>query len=413
MSWLCQFFSFFEFLQWWHYQYIKYLEKNKSLAFIRLLYLMKTGIYKKHDELLSKISSLLENARNRIVREVDQTIVFTYWHIWREIVEFQQWGKEKAEYGAGLLELLSKELTKGFGKGFSPTNLRQMRNFYVMFPNQQTVSAKFKKPNWTTLSSESKSPIVQTVSAKFKSSPNWQTVSAEFKNLSWSHYVFLMQIDDSNKRNFYAIESNANNRSLRELKRQFDTSLYHRLALSKNKQEVKQLSKLWQIIEKPEDALKDPYVLEFLWLEEKSYYSEQDLESAIISHLQKFLLEMWKWLMFVERQKRITNNEEHYRIDLVFYHRFLKCFVLIDLKKWKLAHQDIGQMQMYVNYYDRKIKKSDENPTIWLLLCEQNNHFVVKYTLPKENKQIFSREYRLYLPSKKQLENQLRKKFEK
>lgn len=208
------------------------------------------------------------------------------------------------------------------------------------------------------------------------------------------------------------IESNANNRSLRELKRQFDTSLYHRLALSKNKQEVKQLSQRWQIIEKPEDALKDPYVLEFLWLEEKSYYSEQDLESAIISHLQKFLLEMWKWLMFVERQKRITNNEEHYRIDLVFYHRFLKCFVLIDLKKWKLTHQDIGQMQMYVNYYDRKIKKSDENLTIWLLLCEQKNHFVVKYTLPVENKQIYSREYKLYLPSKKVLENQLRKKFE-
>jgi predicted nuclease of restriction endonuclease-like (RecB) superfamily len=197
------------------------------------------------------------------------------------------------------------------------------------------------------------------------------------------------------------------------LKRQFDTSLYHRLALSKNKQEIKQLSKQWQIIEKPQDALKDPYVLEFLWLEEKSYYSEQDLESAIISHLQKFLLEMWKWLMFVERQKRITNNEEHYHIDLVFYHRFLKCFVLIDLKKWKLTHQDIWQMQMYVNYYDRKIKELNENPTIWLLLCEQNNHFVAKYTLPVENKQIYSREYRLYLPSKKQLENQLRKKFEK
>lgn len=349
---------------------------------------MKTIVYKKHDELLLKISSLLEEARNRIVREVDQTIVFTYWHIWREIVEFQQWGKEKAEYGTGLLKTLSEELTKKFGKGFSYRNLRQIRQFYLVFSNWQTVSAKSK------------------------SSSIWPTLLAEFKNLSWSHFILLMQIDDLDKRNFYAIESNANNWSLRELKRQFDTSLYHRLALSKNKQEVKQLSKRWQIIEKPEDTLKDPYVLGFLWLEEKSYYSEQDLESAIISHLQKFLLEMWKWLMFVERQKRITNNEEHYRIDLVFYHRFLKCFVLIDLKKWKLTHQDVGQMQMYVNYYDRKIKKSDENPTIWLLLCEQNNHFVVKYTLPKENKQIFSREYKLYLPSKKQLENQLRKNFE-
>ncbi len=348
---------------------------------------MKTTVYKQHDALLDKISFLLEEARNRIVREVDQTIVYTYRYIWREIVEFQQWGKEKAEYGTGLLDYLSKELTEKFGKWFSYRNLYRMRNFYLMFPILTTVSSKFKKPIW-------------------------ETLSAEFKNLSWSHYVFLMQIKDSDKRNFYMIESNANNRSLRELKRQFDTSLYHRLALSKNKQEVKQLSQRWQIIEKPEDALKDPYVLEFLWLEEKSYYSEQDLESAIISHLQKFLLEMWKWLMFVERQKRITNNEEHYRIDLVFYHRFLKCFVLIDLKKWKLTHQDIGQMQMYVHYYDRKIKQSDENSTIWLLLCEQNNHFVVKYTLPKENKQIFSREYRLYLPSKRQLESQLRKNFE-
>lgn len=336
---------------------------------------MKATICKQHDELLFKISSLLEEARNRIVREVDQTIVYTYRHIGREIVEFQQWGNEKAEYGTQLLTVLSKELTKRFSKGFSYRNLRQMRNLYVMFPI-------------------------------------WETLSPKFKNLSWSHYVFLMQIDDPSKRNFYAIESNANNWSLRELKRQFNTSLYHRLAFSKNKQEIKKLSQHWQIIEKPEDALKDPYVLEFLGLEEKSSYSEQDLESAIISHLQKFLLEMWKWLMFVERQKRITNNEEHYRIDLVFYHRFLKCFVLIDLKKWKLTHQDIGQMQMYVNYYDRKIKKLDEHQTIWLLLCEQNNHFVVKYALPKENKQIFSREYKLYLPSKKQLENQLRKKFE-
>ncbi len=376
---------------------------------------MKTMIYQQHDELLYKISSLLEEARNSIVREIDHTIVYTYRHIWREIVEFQQWGKEKAEYWTGLLKILSEELTKKFGKGFSFQNLYQMRQFYLTFSIFQTTSRKFKQksPIPTTLSSKFKSPIWQTASAKLESASNWPTPSTEFRNLSWSHYVFLMQIKDSDKRNFYMIESNANNRSLRELKRQFDTSLYHRIALSKNKQEVKQLSQRWQIIEKPEDALKDPYVLEFLWLEEKSYYSEQDLESAIISHLQKFLLEMWKWLMFVERQKRITNNEEHYHIDLVFYHRFLKCFVLIDLKKWKLTHQDIGQMQMYVNYYDRKIKKSDENLTIWLLLCEQNNNFVIKYTLPKENKQIYSREYRLYLPSKKQLENQLRKRFEK
>jgi len=386
---------------------------------------MKKIINSGADSLLKKISSLLEEARNHIVREVDQTIVYTYWHIGREIVEFQQWGKEKAEYGSGLLEMLSVELTKRFGKGFSYRTLRKIRQFYIMFPNWptlsakselpifQTVSGKFKSSsNWQTLSAKSKSSKSSTVSSKFNS-PIRQIASDEFKNLSRSHYVFLMQIDDPDKRNFYAIESNANNRSLRELKRQFDTSLYHRLVLSKNKKDVKEMAKYWQVINKPEDALKDPYVLEFLGLEERSFYSENDLEAAIISHLQKFLLEMWKWLMFVERQKRITNHEEHYHIDLVFYHRFLKCFVLIDLKKWKLTHQDIGQMQMYVNYYDRKVKKSDENQTIWLLLCEQHNHFVVQYTLPQGNNQIFSREYKLYLPSKKELQLQLEKKFKK
>lgn len=242
--------------------------------------------------------------------------------------------------------------------------------------------------------------------------PIWTTVSSKFKNLSWSHYVFLLGIKEEDKRNFYAIESQTNNRSLRELRRQFDTSLYHRIALSKDKEWVFALAKQGQIIEKPEDTIKEPYVLEFLWLEEKTLYSETELEQAIFGNLQKFLLELGKGYMFVARQQRVTIEESHYFIDLVFYNRFLKCFVLIDLKKWKLTHQDIGQMQMYVNMYDRTIRMKDvENETIWLLLCEKDDKIVIEYTLPEWNKQVFSSEYMLYLPSAEELEMQLSKKL--
>ncbi len=238
--------------------------------------------------------------------------------------------------------------------------------------------------------------------------PILQTVSAQFSHLSRSHFIFLLGIKEEDKRNFYAIESQANNRSLRELKRQFDTSLYHRLALSKDKDQIYQLAAQWQIIEQAQDAIKNPYVLEFLWLEEKASYSESDLEQAIIDNIQKFLLELGKWFMFVARQQRISIEEDHYYIDLVFYNRFLNCFVLIDLKKGKLTHQDIGQMQMYVNMYDRTIRMNDkENPTIWLLLCEKDDKIVVEYTLPEWNSQIFSSEYQLYIPSKEELEQQL------
>lgn len=294
--------------------------------------------------------------------------------IGKEIVEHEQWGKERADYGEETILSVSKELTKRFWKGFSYRNLQQMKKFYITFPILQTVSA-------------------------------------QFKNLGRSHYVFLMWIKEEDKRNFYAIEANTNNRSLREMRRQFDTSLYHRLALSRDKQWILDLAKQWQLLEKPEDAIKEPMVLEFLGLEEKYSYSETELEQAIIDNLQKFLLELGKWFMFVARQQRITIEESHYFIDLVFYNRFLNCFVLIDLKKGKLTHQDIGQIQMYVNMYDRTIRMKDkENPTIWLLLCEKDDKLVVEYTLPDWNKQIFSSEYMLYLPSVEELEEQLHTK---
>ena len=234
-----------------------------------------------------------------------------------------------------------------------------------------------------------------------------QTVSDQSKNkdftLSWSHYLKLMRIDDENERKFYEIESFKNNWSVRELQRQFDSALYIRLTLSRDKDKVKELSEKGLILEKPKDAIKDPYILEFIGLPEHTQYSESELEEEIIDKLEHFLLELGNGFTFVARQKRISFDDTHFRIDLVFYNRFLKCFVLIDLKIGKLKHQDIGQMQMYVNYYDREIRLDEENKTIGIVLCRDKNQSVVEYTLPKNNKQIFASKYKTVLPSEEEL----------
>jgi predicted nuclease of restriction endonuclease-like (RecB) superfamily len=244
------------------------------------------------------------------------------------IVEEEQNGKERANYGSQLLSGLSGSLTQEFGKGFSITNLQQMRQFYTVYSKQQTLSVKSEKD------------FIQ---------------SFDFK-ISWSHYLKLMRIEDELERKFYEIETYKNNWSLRELNRQYDSALYTRIALSKDKNEILKLSEQGQLIEKPQDAVKDPYVLEFIGLPEQNTYSESDLEHRLIDKLEHFLLELGKGFTFVARQNRITFDDKHFRIDLVFYNRILRCFVLIDLKVGELKHQDIGQMQMYVNYYDRKIK---------------------------------------------------------
>jgi len=226
-------------------------------------------------------------------------------------------------------------------------------------------------------------------------------VSDQFK-LSWSHYVKLSRISDSDERKFYEIEAVKNNWSLRELERQFDSALYTRLSLSRDKDKVLELSQKGQIIEKPQDLIKDPYVLEFIGLPEQSSYSENELEEKLISKLENFLLKLGNGFTFVGRQKRISFDEQHFYIDLVFYNRLLKCFVLIDLKIGKLKHQDIGQMQMYVNYYDREMKLDDENKTIGIVLCQEKNQSLVEYTLPEDNEQIFASTYKTVLPSKEE-----------
>lgn len=344
--------------------------------------------------IIEKISQLLELARNRVAVTVNQTMVLTYFEIGRTIVEEEQNGKNRAEYGKKLLKDLSIHLTEKFGRGFSVENLDRMRFFYKTYSEQ----------NSSTVLTNSKNQISSTASTELENTENQenikrQTLSVNF-TLSWSHYLKLMRIKDINERKFYEIEAYKNNWSLRELQRQYDSALYTRLSLSKNKEEILQLSEKGQMIESPKDLIKDPYILEFLGLPEKNIYSENDLEQKLIDKLEHFLLELGKGFTFVSRQERITFDEKHFRIDLVFYNRILKSFVLIDLKIGELKHQDIGQMQMYVNYFDRVRKLEDENKTIGIILCQDKSNALVEYTLPENNNQIFASKYMTVLPNK-------------
>jgi predicted nuclease of restriction endonuclease-like (RecB) superfamily len=301
-------------------------------------------------------------------------MVVTYYEIGRRIVEKEQQGAKRAQYGKRILSGLSEYLTKTLGKGYSVENLTLIRRFYTVY---------------------SKSENSQTLFTKFN------------PNVSWSHYIQLMRIKDKDERRFYELEIAANGWSFREFQRQYDTSLYERLALSRNKKKVRELAEKGQIIETPQDLFKDPYVLEFTGLPEKSNYTETDLEQKIIDHLQKFLLELGKGFAFIKRQARFTFEEESFFVDLVFYNRLLRCFVLLDLKIGKLKHQDIGQMQTYVNYYDRNVKLPDENPTIGIVLCKDKKEALVELMLPEDNNQIFASRYQTVLPSKEELRKAL------
>lgn len=348
--------------------------------------------------LFSQVVELLQNARQQVLRTVNSTMVYTYFEIGRMIVEEEQNGKDRAEYGKQLLKGLSQQLTIEFGKGYSLRNLEQIRKFYLIYSNSATVLRIFDIQKTQTVSAQLLNNIPQTLSAELNS----QTLLSIFK-LTWSHYSFLMRIDDEKERRFYEIESEKYNWSVRELKRQYDSALYTRLALSRDKEGILKLSEKGQIIEKPKDIIKDPYILEFLGLPELHQYSESELEEEIINKLEHFLLELGHGFTFVARQNRITFDDKHFRIDLVFYNRILKCFVLIDLKIGELKHQDLGQMQMYVNYYDREMRLEDENKTIGIVLCQNKSDLVVEYTLPENNEQIFASKYKTILPSREDL----------
>ena len=329
---------------------------------------------------INEINDLLSKAREQVKTTINIAMVYTYYEIGRRIVNQEQKGKDRAEYGKEILKQLSAALTKEFGKGFSQDNLKLFRRFYVVY---------------------SKDQIGEPLVTELKKYP--LTVDGRKFFLSWTMYVILMRISNINERHFYEIEAYKNNWSKRELLRQYGSSLYERLALSRDKKKVLELSKKGHIINNPMDAIKDPYVLEFLNLREDERYSEKDLETRIINKLQYFLLELGKGFTFVERQMRLSFDDQHFYADLVFYNRLLKCFVIIDLKTDKLTHQDIGQMQMYVNYFDRCVKLPDENNTIGILLCKEKNDAVVEMTLPKDNDSIFASKYKTVLPSKEEL----------
>lgn len=352
--------------------------------------------------LISELRGLIQSARRAAATSVNTLQVLTNFEIGRRILEHEQKGAERAEYGKELLKILSAKLSEEFGNGFSERNLEYMRKFFLLWRERlpeisQTVSAKLSQPAKTSQTLSAQLSIPQTASGKSGNSPF---------TLSWSHYVLLLTIKNPEERSFYEIEAFQSDWSFRELKRQVASCLYERLALSKDKESVRKLAREGQVIFNPEDMLKEPYVLEFLGIDEKAGYSESDLETAIIDQLEHFLLELGKGFLFEARQKRFTFDEDHFFVDLVFYNRLLRCYVIIDLKLDKLSHQDLGQMQMYVNYFDRYVKTSDENPTIGILLCKRKKDAIVELTLPADAN-IHAREYQLYLPSKELLRQKL------
>ena len=323
-----------------------------------------------------KIAEAISKGRTQVATTANLVMVHTYYEIGRMIVEEEQRGEKRASYGKKVLKFLSVKLTREFGKGFSVENLDRMRFFYKSYSI----------------------PISSTLLTKLENKPKFK--------LSWSHYLVLMRIENVSERQFYEVESSNCNWSLKDLQKQLNSSLYERLVLSRDKEEVIRLSKEGQTIEKPQDILKNPLTLDFLGLEDKFSYNESDIEEAVISKLQDFLLELGKGFLFESRQKRFTFDEKYFYVDLVFYNRLLQCYVLIDLKTEELMHQDLGQMQMYVNYYDRYVKLEYEKPTIGILLCKKKSDALVELTLPTEAN-IYASEYSLYLPEKQLLKQKM------
>ena len=321
-----------------------------------------------NEELYILIRKVLNEAKQNISRTVNSTMVHAYWQVGKYIVEYEQQGKERAEYGKGVINELSNKLVDEFGNGFTITNLKYMRQLYLIFPIGHAVRDQ----------------------------------------LSWTHYRSLLKVANKEARNFYIEECTKENWSSRQLDRQINTLFYERLLSSHDKRTVKEeIKKTSSKTLEPKEIIRDPYILEFLGIPQGEHFLESDLEQMLISKLQLFLLEMGKGFSFVARQKRISFDNKHFYIDLVFYNYLARCFVLIDLKTDELTHQDLGQMQMYVNYYTREMMNPDDNPPIGIVLCADKNDTVVKYTLPENNSQIFASKYMTYLPT----EEELRKEF--
>lgn len=325
--------------------------------------------YKKTSNIIEDARTIINSARSSAVRSVDFCRVQMYWNLGKRIFEEEQQGKERADYGTYLIKNLANTLESEYGSGFGVRQLEQSRQFYRIYPIANALRSQ----------------------------------------LNWTQYRLLIQISDPSKREYYELESVNNGWTARETERQIDSMLYERLLMSNDKEKILSVARKERIPENPTDIIKDPMILEFLGLERKAEYYEKDLESALIDHLQQFLLELGNGFSFIARQKRLLIEDDEYFADLVFYNRLLRCFVVIELKTKKLTHEDLGQLQMYVNYFDRNEKLPDENPTIGILLCTAKNDEMVKMTLPKENKTILASKYELYLPSEETLKAEVKK----
>ena len=332
--------------------------------------LIENKVYK---ELIENIGSAFNKAKSKIISAINVEMIDTYWEIGKNIIEFEQKGKLKAEYGSKLLLRISKDLKLKYGKGFSRSNLSYMRQFYIKYPNRETVSHK----------------------------------------LTWSHYFELLKVEDDLAREFYQNQAIKENWTVRELKRQKKTGLFHRIALSKNKEKILDLSKQGQVIKSEEDLTKDPYVFEFLGIPENYEYTESDIENAIISNLQNFLLELGKGFAFIGRQQRITLNNRHYKVDLVFYHTRLKCYVLIDLKIGEVEYEHIGQMKLYLGYYEKEINDENDNQPIGIILSEEKDDIMVEYAMLNDNAKLIVSKYQLFLPNVNELKNKVKEIIDK
>jgi len=356
--------------------------------------------------LYSDIKIILEQGRGTAVRAVNFSMVIAYWQIGKRIIEEEQSGKKRAEYGEFLLKELSNKLTKDFGSGFTYRNLAAMRQFFLTFPIVHAVRAQSS-------SGKASLPIVHALRAQLPTSNkvkgNSVSLSRESNELrselTWTHYRLLIRVENPDARNYYMNEAADENWSTRILERHINTFYYERLLSSKKKKSLIQKTKKEASDDKPTilDFVKDPYILEFLTLNPSATLYEKDLETELLNKLQYFLLELGKGFAFVERQKRISADGDDFRIDLVFYNYHIKCFVLFDLKVGKLTHQDIGQMDLYVRYFEDEIKQKSDNPTIGIILCSEKNETIVKYSVLKESRQLFASKYKLYLPSEKEL----------
>lgn len=336
------------------------------------------------EALFQRASTHIQEAKSRVQRSINIEMVKAYWRIGKDIVEAEQHGGKRADYGKYLIQNLSKKLTKQFGRGFSVTTLKDIRQFYLVYPDLKISHA---------LRGQSAQDHLST-------------------NLGWIHYRALMRVDRKDARRFYEIEAEKNYWSGRQLERQINSLLFDRLAKSKDKEGLLKLASEGHELNTPEDAIKEPLVLEFLGIPESHHLVESQLEEALINNLQHFLLELGKGFAFIGRQKRLTFDGDHYYADLVFYHVILKCYVIIDLKTQKLTHGDLGQMQLYVNFFDKEIKQKEDNPTIGLVLCTEKSESMAKYLLGEKGRQIFASKYQLHLPTEEQLEHEIKREIQ-